>query len=278
VIRKTSKEEAAGAGDTRTSKAVKATTAKEEAATLDQNGCPPLSAKGRASKRGKATARGRSTGKCETADAKVVRDSKTDSATLEPNICPPLTARGKAGARGKAARGRSAGKCETADTNDTRKSREALALDKNGCPVLPAKGKAGTRGKSGSVTSTRGKTTARGKASNKCETADARDAKGAKADATTKGEPARIWVQVAGGANEGTLEKAWAAVKAKAPDLFRNRQGWSTPLRATNRVLTGPFKSTEEAQAFVNQLSKAGLSGFVFSSTKGQKVDRLGGK
>jgi cell division septation protein DedD len=87
-----------------------------------------------------------------------------------------------------------------------------------------------------------------------------------------------VWVQVAGGANEGDLEKAWASLRTKAPDLFRSRQGWTTPLRATNRVLAGPFKSSDEAQEFVNRMAKAGLSGFVFTSTKGQKIERLGGK
>jgi cell division protein FtsN len=91
-----------------------------------------------------------------------------------------------------------------------------------------------------------------------------------------KADPARIWVQVAGGANEASLPKAWKAVTAKAPAAFRGKSGWWTPLRATNRVLTGPFKTATEAQAFVNSLGKSGVSGFVFSSEAGQKVTRLG--
>jgi hypothetical protein len=145
------------------------------------------------------------------------------------------------------------------------------ALDKNGCPIPPK----ATKGKAVTPAKTRTAMTAREKANDaRCKAATAK----AKADAETKGEPARVWVQVAGGANEGDLRKAWAALQAKAPDLFRGRQGWSTPLRATNRVLTGPFASADEAQAFVNRMGKAGLSGFVFTSAKGQKVDRLGSK
>ena len=90
-----------------------------------------------------------------------------------------------------------------------------------------------------------------------------------------KGEPSRIWVQVAGGANENDLGKAWKAATAKAPGAFRGRAGWSTPLRATHRVLTGPFKTQAEAQAFVNGLRKQGVSAFVFTSDAGQKVSRL---
>ncbi len=88
-------------------------------------------------------------------------------------------------------------------------------------------------------------------------------------------EPARAWVQVAGGANVDTLPKAWKAVVAKAPVLFKGKSAWWTPLRATNRVLAGPFKTAGEAQAFVNSIAKSGLSGFVFTSEAGQKITRL---
>jgi len=285
TTRKTSGEETADARDSKPAKGrngkplADADAAKDDAAASDQAACPPLR-KGKATTRGRATAKGKSTAKCEVAAAKGGRDAKADdakadNAALDDNGCPP-PAKGRATTRGRATlRGKAAVRCETADAKAARDAKtEEVALDKNGCPLPPARGKAGTRGRSDQVAATRGKSGAKGKASAKCETADA---KGAKADAATKGDPARVWVQVAGGANQAALEKAWNGLKAKAPDLFRNRQGWSTPLRATNRVLTGPFKSEDEAQAFVNQMAKAGLSGFVFTSTKGQKVDRLGG-
>lgn len=92
-----------------------------------------------------------------------------------------------------------------------------------------------------------------------------------------RSQPARIWVQVAGGANEGDLGKAWSAAQAKSPAL-KGRAGYKTPLRATNRVLTGPFKTDAEARAFVNQLAKQGVSAFSFTSDAGQKVEKLGTK
>ena len=109
--------------------------------------------------------------------------------------------------------------------------------------------------------------------------ADAKAAAKKKAEeAAAKADPPRIWVQVAGGANEGDLPKAWARVKAKAPEAFKGKQGWSTPLNATNRVLAGPFKSDDAAQDFVNALAKKGISAFRFTSAKGQKVDKLPAK
>lgn len=88
-------------------------------------------------------------------------------------------------------------------------------------------------------------------------------------------EPARIWVQVAGGARKADLPKSWAALRAKAPAALKGQGAWTTPLRATNRLLAGPFASEEKAQAFVNTIGKAGISGFVFSSAEGQAIERL---
>lgn len=112
--------------------------------------------------------------------------------------------------------------------------------------------------------------------------ADAEKLAEAKAAAEEKkaarANPERIWVQVAGGAYEGGLPKAYATMKAKAPAVFGSRAGWTTPLRATNRVLTGPFKTDAEARAFVNQLAKAGVPAFTFTSDAGQVVTKLPAK
>jgi hypothetical protein len=98
--------------------------------------------------------------------------------------------------------------------------------------------------------------------------------KGKKPAAPPK-DPSRVWVQVAGGANEATLPRAYAAVKAKAPKLLNGRSAWSAANRATNRVLVGPFDSEDDAQDFVNKLAKADVSAFTFTSEKGQKIEKL---
>ena len=112
--------------------------------------------------------------------------------------------------------------------------------------------------------------------------ADAKKLEEAKAAAAeqkaARANPARTWVQVAGGAHVPDLPKAWAAVKAKAPGVFAGKQGWWTPLRATNRVLAGPFKTDDEARAFINALAKEGVSAFSFVSEKGQEIARLSTK
>jgi Flp pilus assembly protein TadD len=102
--------------------------------------------------------------------------------------------------------------------------------------------------------------------------------KPAKAAPAKPKEPKRIWVQVASGSNASTLPKEYSRLTSKAPKLFARRSAWTTPLRATNRLLVGPFKSEKDAQLFVNELTKAKLSGFSWTSPDGQEIRKLPGK
>jgi hypothetical protein len=93
-----------------------------------------------------------------------------------------------------------------------------------------------------------------------------------------KRNPARVWVQVATGANERGLPGTWQKLREKAPDVFKGRSAASVPFRSTNRLLVGPFKSQAEARALLNAMSKAGLQGTTYSSEAGQEVAKIAGK
>lgn len=88
-------------------------------------------------------------------------------------------------------------------------------------------------------------------------------------------DPARHWVQVAGGARAADLYKDWDRLAKQSPTAFKGKQGWTTPLRATNRLLAGPFKTPAEAQNFVNAIAKDGISAFAWESEQGQKIEQL---
>lgn len=90
-----------------------------------------------------------------------------------------------------------------------------------------------------------------------------------------KADPARHWVQVAGGADVKALPRTWKQLVADAPAEFRGKQAWTTPLRFTNRLLAGPFKTPTEAQDFVNAIRKKGVTAFVWTSEAGQKIEKL---
>jgi Flp pilus assembly protein TadD len=89
--------------------------------------------------------------------------------------------------------------------------------------------------------------------------------------------PPRIWVQVAGGANEDALPKEWARVTAKEVSL-KGKGPWTAKNRATNRLLAGPYKTDDEAQAVVRKLRKAGIGAFQWHSDAGEAVEKIGGK
>ncbi|MFL6845219.1 MAG: SPOR domain-containing protein [Allosphingosinicella sp.] len=99
-----------------------------------------------------------------------------------------------------------------------------------------------------------------------------------KAKPAPPAEPSRIWVQIAGGAAKDALPREYARLKAKAPKLLGSRSAWTAPLNATNRLLVGPFATAKEAQAFINQLKAAGLTGFAWTSAAGQKIEKLPAK
>lgn len=95
---------------------------------------------------------------------------------------------------------------------------------------------------------------------------------------TKGGEASRIWVQVAGGADEKAFPNEWRRLKAKAPELLTTQAAWSTPLRATNRLLVGPFETPRAAQDFVNKLAPKGITAFAWTSPDGQAIAKLAAK
>ena len=87
--------------------------------------------------------------------------------------------------------------------------------------------------------------------------------------------PARLWVQVATGANEAGLSRTLSRLREQAPAALKTVGGASVPFKSTNRVLVGPFKSAAEARAVLTKLTKAGVSATTFNSTVGQEVTKL---
>jgi len=87
--------------------------------------------------------------------------------------------------------------------------------------------------------------------------------------------PSRHWVQVAGGANRSALPREFARLRALAPQLLGRRSAYTTPLRATNRLLVGPFSSERDALEFVNQLRRVNVAAFAWTSGAGQEIERL---
>ena len=90
-----------------------------------------------------------------------------------------------------------------------------------------------------------------------------------------KRQPARQWVQVAGGANKADLPKAWAKLKAQWPSQLAGKTPWTMHYRFTNRLLIGPFPSDDAAQDWVSERRKEGFATFRVPTTSGTEVERL---
>ncbi|MDK2761717.1 MAG: SPOR domain-containing protein [Sphingopyxis sp.] len=99
------------------------------------------------------------------------------------------------------------------------------------------------------------------------------DAKAKAEAAEKKANPARIWVQVATGANAKALATDFGKLVKKNPALFKGKSGATTEWGRTRRLLLGPFKDRKAAQEWLSDYKKAGGDAFLFNSEAGQSVD-----
>jgi len=99
------------------------------------------------------------------------------------------------------------------------------------------------------------------------------DAKAKAEAAEKKANPARIWVQIATGANAKALAFDYGKFAKKSPVLFKGKSAATTEWGKTRRLLVGPFKDRAAAQDWLGDYKKAGGDGFLFNSDAGQSVD-----
>ena len=97
----------------------------------------------------------------------------------------------------------------------------------------------------------------------------------AEAREVARKNPARHWVQIAGGANKRDLGKEWDKQKAKWPSQLAGRTPWTTHYRYTNRLLIGPFPTSKAAQDWVGQRKKEGFATFRVETRAGEEVERV---
>ncbi|PZQ21739.1 MAG: sporulation protein [Sphingopyxis macrogoltabida] len=96
----------------------------------------------------------------------------------------------------------------------------------------------------------------------------------AKAEAEEKkANPARLWVQIATGANLKALAFDYNRFAKKNAALFKGKSGATTEWGRTRRLLVGPFGDRKAAQAWLDDFKKAEGDGFLFNSEAGQSVD-----
>jgi Flp pilus assembly protein TadD len=88
----------------------------------------------------------------------------------------------------------------------------------------------------------------------------------------------RQWVQIGIGEDTDALPAEFTRLKAKGGKLLASLNGWTAPMGETNRLLVGPFASSDDAQEFVNQLAEKKVRAFAWTSRAGEKVAKLPAK
>ena len=92
-----------------------------------------------------------------------------------------------------------------------------------------------------------------------------------------KDNPARFWVQVAAG-DAGALGFDFKKFAKKYPELFKGKNGWTTPWGRTDRLLIGPFADQNAAKKWDGDFKKAGGDSFMWKSEIGVPVTQLKAK
>lgn len=105
--------------------------------------------------------------------------------------------------------------------------------------------------------------------------AAAKEKKARQQEAFAKRNPARHWVQVAGGANKHDLGKEWAKLKGKWGSQLSGHSPWTMHYRHTNRLLIGPFSSSDAAQDWVTERKREGFATFRVETNAGDAVERV---
>jgi Flp pilus assembly protein TadD len=97
----------------------------------------------------------------------------------------------------------------------------------------------------------------------------------AKAKPKPPANPARFWAQVATGRDVKALAFDWRRLQKQGGALLAKHDAYTAKWGATRRLLTGPYKTEEEADKAVAALKKKGIDAFEFTSDEGQDIAPL---
>nr|WP_188235677.1 SPOR domain-containing protein [Sphingopyxis sp. LK2115] len=101
------------------------------------------------------------------------------------------------------------------------------------------------------------------------------DARAKEEAAKKKAHPARIWVQIATGANPKALAFDYNRFAKRNAALFKGKAGAIAEWGQTRRLLVGPFANRKAAQDWLGEYKKAEGDGFLFNSEVGEIVEPL---
>ncbi|MFB0613574.1 CHAT domain-containing protein [Aurantiacibacter poecillastricola] len=87
--------------------------------------------------------------------------------------------------------------------------------------------------------------------------------------------PSRHWVQVATGRDTSAFRFDWRRIERQAGTVLEGAEAYTAHWGETNRLLTGPFDTTAQAQEMVSMLAGEGVDAFRFTSAEGEEIQSL---
>jgi hypothetical protein len=85
----------------------------------------------------------------------------------------------------------------------------------------------------------------------------------------------RIWLQLASGTTAEALPQQFRRTRSRSRELLENIDGYVVEEQGRARLLVGPFRSTEDAEIFAEQLESDGVRAFSWISAEGQPVRKI---
>lgn len=85
----------------------------------------------------------------------------------------------------------------------------------------------------------------------------------------------KIWIQLASGPNASDLPGQFNRMKSRNNELFEGISGYVFEEPGKARLLIGPFRNSEEANIFADDLASVRIDAFTWSSKAGQAIRKL---
>ena len=85
----------------------------------------------------------------------------------------------------------------------------------------------------------------------------------------------KLWIQLASGPNSTALPEQFTRMKSRNRDLFEGISGYVSEERGKARLLIGPFRNSNEANIFAEDLASVHIPAFTWTSQPGQAIRKL---
>jgi len=93
--------------------------------------------------------------------------------------------------------------------------------------------------------------------------------------ATTPTARAKLWIQLASGPNATALPDQFDRMKKRNRDLFEGISGYIAEEPGKARLIIGPFRNSEEAGIFTDDLASVHIEAFTWTNRPGQAIRKL---